>query len=66
MMNPKRKELFGVLEELSSHYPNWRFGQLVANMAGIAEVNIWDLEDDQLLAVARDHLEHRPQTDADK
>src|SRR5439155_24795738 len=65
MINTTRKEILRILEELSDQHPHWRFGQLVANMAGIADVNIWDLEDDQLLAVARNHLEHRPQADGD-
>jgi hypothetical protein len=64
MMNRTRRELVRVLEELSICYPHWRFGQLVANMAGIADVNIWDIEDGQLLAAAKDHLEERLQSEA--
>jgi hypothetical protein len=61
MMSRTRIELVRVLEELSGCYPHWRFGQLVANMAGIADVNVWDIEDEQLLAAASDHLEGRVQ-----
>ena len=65
MTNSTRTELFRVLEELSNRYPHWRIGQLVANMAGIADVNIWDVEDGQLVAVAKDHLEHRSSSNGD-
>lgn len=65
MTDSTRTELFRVLEKLSSHYPHWRIGQLVANMAGIADVNIWDVEDKQLLAAAQDYLEHRSPSNGD-
>jgi len=35
---------------------DWRFGQLIANVAGWADQEIWDVEDQQLLAAARLHL----------
>ena len=31
-------------------------GQLVANVAGWADADVWDAEDDALLAAARSHL----------
>ena len=56
MNEPMRSELFAVLAELSRHYPHWRMGQLVANVAGWADAEPWDAEGEQLLAAAREHL----------
>ncbi len=50
-------ELFAALAELARRYPHWRVGQLVANVAGWADAEVWDAEDYQLLAAARRHLE---------
>jgi len=46
------------LAQLQAIYPHWRLGQLVCNVAGWADVNPWDLEDDQLIAAVRAHLSH--------
>jgi hypothetical protein len=54
---PSRGELLAILAELSQRYPDWRLGQLVANVAGWADQEIWDVEDEQLLEAARLHLE---------
>ena len=63
-MTADRSELFAALAELCQKYPHWRFGQLVANVAGWADVDAWDVEDEQLLASAAAHLEaEAPQTD---
>jgi hypothetical protein len=48
--------LLAVIAALCQRYPDWRFGQLVANVAGWANQGIWDVEDDQLLEAARLHL----------
>lgn len=57
-MRPQnRDELIKAIAELCERYPHWRLGQLIANVAGWADVNIWDVEDDQLLAAAKEHLE---------
>ena len=58
MTASKRAALIKAINELCERYPHWRFGQLVSNVAGWADVNIWDVEDDQLLAAAGAHLEH--------
>ena len=51
------------LEELSKIYPQWRFGQLVANVAtwakGPAAQSIWDVEDEDFLKAAEQHLHSR-------
>jgi hypothetical protein len=57
MNSPRRVDLLGVVAELCEKYPDWRFGQLVANVAGWADQEIWDVEDEQLLDAARLHLE---------
>lgn len=54
--NTSRNDLLKVLVELSGVFPDWRFGQLVANVATAARgpqvEAIWDSEDDELLAAA--------------
>lgn len=50
-------ELMEAIAELQRRYPDWRLGQLIANIAGWAGQEIWDIEDEQILAAARSHLE---------
>ncbi len=61
MMNPVRQEALQVLAELSELVPEVRLGQMMANLSylarGPSNESIWDMEDDELLAVARKHLE---------
>jgi hypothetical protein len=57
MNSQKRAELLATIAELSQMYPNWRLGQLVANVAGWADQEIWDIEDEQLLEAARVHMQ---------
>ena len=63
MMSSKgRTELLNAIAELGNGYPHWRFGQLIANVAGwcdveVWDVEVWDVEDEQLLAAAKAHLE---------
>jgi hypothetical protein len=53
--------LLGAIAELRSLFPEWRMGQLVANLvtaAGGTDAGaIWDMEDEQLLAAARRLIE---------
>ncbi len=63
-MTPTRLEIFRVLEALSNRYPDMRFGQLVSNIANWAARipdALWDVEDEEFLAAARQHLERRAQ-----
>lgn len=57
MNAPPNDELIAALAELHSLFPEWRFGQLVANLVqatgGTHAAAIWDIEDEQLLAAAR-------------
>jgi hypothetical protein len=50
-------ELMAAVGELRSLFPDWRMGQLVANLTQAAgrdrEGAIWDVEDEELLAAAR-------------
>jgi hypothetical protein len=53
-----RAELLKALGEVSELFPDWRFGQLVANVAmatprGTEPEALWDCEDDEMLAAAR-------------
>jgi hypothetical protein len=57
MNSHERTELLANLAELSRRYPDWRLGQLVANVAGWADQEIWDIEDEQFLEAARSHLQ---------
>jgi hypothetical protein len=62
MINATRREILCVLEELSAASPEVRVGQLIANLSylarGPAAESIWDMEDEELLAAARKHLEN--------
>jgi hypothetical protein len=57
MIPRDRAALFAALAELCHRYPDWRFGQLVSNVSGWADVDVWDIEDEKMLAVARGHLD---------
>jgi hypothetical protein len=57
MNTQQRADLLAAIAALCQRYPGWRFGQLVANVAGWADQEIWDVEDDQLLEAARLHLD---------
>jgi hypothetical protein len=60
-MKKPREELIEALAELGALFPDWRFAQLVANVAAAARgpqvEAIWDSEDEELLAAARRLLE---------
>jgi hypothetical protein len=56
MESDGRADLLATIAELCEKYPHWRLGQLIANVAGWADQEIWDVEDQQLLAAARLHL----------
>lgn len=53
----QRTELLAAVTLLSEHYPNWRLGQLIANVAGWADEDIWDVSDEQLLDAVQLHLQ---------
>jgi hypothetical protein len=62
-MTAVREKVLRLLAEMSERYPEWRLGQLVANVAGWArqptepyDTGIWDVEDNELLATLERHL----------
>ena len=56
MSCPDRTELFQALADLAERHPHWRFGQLVSNIAGWADIALWDIEDGRFAEEAREHL----------
>jgi hypothetical protein len=61
MNSEVRRELLRVLDRLGEYTPDVRFGQLLANLSYMAKSftaeAIWDVEDEELLAAARSHLQ---------
>jgi hypothetical protein len=61
MTTATRDELLSAMQELQTLFPDWRMGQLVANLTQAAgrdrEGAIWDVEDEELLAAARRLIE---------
>jgi hypothetical protein len=57
MTNNTRDQLITVLAELARRCPNLRYGQLVENMAGLTNIDTWDIEDEELLRAAQQFLE---------
>jgi hypothetical protein len=60
MIDPTRRELLRLIEELSAACPDYRFGQLVLNLAFMAREDgdrfAWDVEDAEFVEAARKHL----------
>jgi hypothetical protein len=56
MISAKRREILEQLERLSELAPDMRFGQLIANLATMAEgpwdETLWNLEDEKMRAAA--------------
>jgi hypothetical protein len=61
--NPSRAELLKAIADLGDLHPEWRLGQLLANLATSAGKTdagaVWDLEDSEALLAARHLLERR-------
>ena len=61
MITDQRRELLRLLAELSEEVPDVRFGQLIANLSylgrGLSAESVWDVEDEELVQAAREHLE---------
>ena len=60
MIDPTRRELLNLIEELSAACPDYRFGQLVLNLAFLAHEDgdrlAWHVEDAEFVEAARKHL----------
>ena len=52
-----REELLDTLQSLGRWYPQWRFGQLVWQVASWANAALYDIEDEALRAAGKKHLE---------
>lgn len=54
-------DLMSAIAELRLIFPEWRMGQLMANLVLAADIEgefaLWDIEDEQLLAAARRLIE---------
>ena len=63
MTNPVKQDVLLALAELSAVFPEWRFGQMIANLAvvarGATSEAIWDVEDEELLAAVHRQLDKR-------
>lgn len=61
MKSAATDKLIEAVTELRSLFPDWRLGQLIANLALAAgrddERGVWDVEDEQLLGAARRLIE---------
>ncbi len=62
-----RSELLAALVEIGRLRPDWRLGQTVANLATTAgrldAGGVWDLEDEEALAAARELLRQYTQAE---
>ncbi len=62
-----RPELLAALAELRRTRPEWRLGQLVANLAVTAgrldSGGVWDLEDGEALAAAKTLIEQHAEVE---
>src|SRR5262249_8387059 len=53
------EQLLRAVETLWQQHPDWRLGQLICNVAGWADVDVWDVEDEQLLQAIRKQQEYQ-------
>ena len=60
MIPSERHELLRLIEEMSEGYPEFRLGQLIANLVfwarGDQDGALWNVEDEELLAAVRDQI----------
>ncbi len=60
MSPPERQELLRLIEEMGESYPEFRLGQLIANLAfwarGDQEGAVWNVEDEELIAAVREQV----------
>jgi hypothetical protein len=63
MNRPNDEELFATLQEMRALYPDWRFGQMICNLAtwarGAEAKSVWDIEDRELVKTAKQHVSSR-------
>ena len=60
MTNDSNARLADAIAAMSRRYPDWRFGQIVANIASFAHANdsgaVWELTADEFVAAVDAHL----------
>jgi hypothetical protein len=60
LIDPARQVLLKLIEELSDACPEYRFGQMVLNLAFLArkdgDAQVWHIEDAEFIEAARKHL----------
>lgn len=60
MIHTERQELLRLIEEMGEAYPEFRLGQLIANLAfwarGDQEGAVWNVEDEELMAAVREQI----------
>lgn len=57
MRDPGRiPQVLEKVAELWRMYPDWRLGQLVANVASWRDTDIWDIEEDELAEEIERHM----------
>lgn len=70
MNDAVRQRLMEALEETSKLHPEMRLGQLLTNIAywarGASDTAVWDVEDEELLQAALNHLEQHKSTASQK
>ena len=58
-----REKILHCIEKLTKIYPDWRFGQLVANVSywakGATKSAIWDVNDEEFYNAAMKHIEKK-------
>jgi hypothetical protein len=60
MISTAREQLWSILLGFSERYPQWRFGQMVTNIAGWVANEAWaTVDDERLVQIAREHLNRR-------
>ena len=60
MSDETRRALVSILDQLMQAHPEWRIGQLVANIAFLAHQTntaTWDVENEEFIQTARQHLQ---------
>jgi hypothetical protein len=59
-MDSIKERLSHALQEVGQLHPNWRYGQVVANVAAWAgadePADVWNVSDEELLRAALEHL----------
>jgi hypothetical protein len=60
MIPAERQELIRLIEEMSEGYPEFRLGQMIANLAfwakGDQEGAVWNVADEELMTAAREQI----------